>query len=250
MANDSEQWSTVEVAGHKCHLFEPKVPSEHGFTVLFLHGLQAGRLEHHPPIVEQFERHGLRVIAPKAEHSWWVDRICKRFDPEISAEHYLLKQVMPYVEEKLYCGPPRVGLLGASMGGQGALRLAYRYPDTFPVVAAVFPAIDFQIRIEEGDPVLSKMYRDAEDARQDTATLHIHPLNWPRHQWFCCDPADTRWHDSADRLRMKLYSLGVPHECDLETTAGGHSWEYFENMAERAVGFIAERLEQERLRVV
>ena len=62
------------------------------------------------------------------------------------------------------------------------------------------------------------MYRDAEQARQDTATLHIHPLNWPRHQWFCCDPADYRWHDSADRLRMKLYSLGVPYECDLETT--------------------------------
>ena len=136
------------------------------------------------------------------------------------------------------------------MGGQGALRLAYKYPDTFPVVAAVFPSIDFQKRIEEGDPVLSSMYRDAEEARQDTATLHIHPLNWPRHQFFCCDPTDYRWHESADRLRMKLFSLGVPHECDLETTAGGHSWEYFAHQAPRVVRFLAERLEHERLRVV
>ena len=98
--------------------------------------------------------------------------------------------------------------------------------------------------------MLSAMYRDAEEARQDTATLHIHPLNWPRHQFFCCDPADERWHDSADRLHMKLFSLGIPHEYELETTAGGHSWEYFEHMAPRIFEFLAQGLESERLRVV
>ena len=138
---------------------------------------------------------------------------------------------------------------GGQHGRAGALRLAYKYPNTFPITAAFFPSIDYQIRIEEGDQLLSQMYRDAEDARQDTATLHIHPLNWPRHQFFCCDPIDYRWHDSADRLRMKLYSLGVPHECDLETSAGGHTWEYVEHMSKRAVEFVVERLEQERRRV-
>jgi S-formylglutathione hydrolase FrmB len=158
---------------------------------------------------------------------------------------------MPYVAQRWGARPPQVALLGISMGGQGALRMAYKYPDVFPTVAAISPAIDFQKRIEEGvDPGLAQMYRDAEDARQDSALLHIHPLNWPRNQFFCCDPADLRWHDSADRLRMKLWSLGVPFECDLETSAGGHSRQYFSHLAERAVGFLAERLERERLRVV
>jgi hypothetical protein len=49
---------------------------------------------------------------------------------------------------------------------------------------------------------------------------------------------------------MKLWSLGVPFECDLETTAGGHSFEYASHMAPRAIGFIVKSLEQERLRVV
>jgi S-formylglutathione hydrolase FrmB len=93
------------------------------------------------------------------------------------------------------------------------------------------------------------MYRDSEDARQDSALLHIHPLNWPRNQFFCCDPTDLRWHDSSERLRMKLASLGVPFECDLETEGGGHSFEYASRMAPRAIGFIADRLEKERLRV-
>jgi S-formylglutathione hydrolase FrmB len=136
------------------------------------------------------------------------------------------------------------------MGGQGALRLAYKHPQVFPTVAAISPAVDFQKRIVEGvDPALEEMYRDAEDARQDTALLHIHPLNWPRNQFFCCDPTDYRWHESADRLRMKLWSLGVPFECDLETVAGGHSFEYCSHMAPKAVGFLIERLERERLRV-
>jgi S-formylglutathione hydrolase FrmB len=181
--------------------------------------------------------------------SWWSDRICLDFDPDITVEQYLLREIVPWLESEWQCTTPRIALMGASMGGQGALRLAYKHPNTFPIVAAFFPAIDYQIRLEEGDKILSQMYRDAEDARQDTATLHIHPLNWPRHQWFCCDPVDYRWHESAERLRSKLYSLGVPHTCDLQTTGGGHGWEYYERMAPAALRFIADALERERLRV-
>ena len=244
------QWSEQEVAGHKCHLYEPAAGSEHGYTVLYLQGLRSARLKYQSGIMEIIEQYALRVIEPECDFSWWVDRISPRFDPDISGEKFVLDKVLPFLAESWECTPPRIALLGPSMGGQGALRLAYKYPDTFPIAAAVYPSIDFQKKIEEGDPNLSAMYRDAEDARQDTATLHIHPLNWPRHQFFCCDPADVRWHDSADRLHMKLYSLGVPHEFDLETTAGGHSWKYFEHMAPRVIQFLAERLESERLRVV
>ena len=102
---------------------------------------------------------------------------------------------------------------------------------------------------EEEEPLFD-MYSDPEDCRQDSALLHIHPLNWPRHQFFCCDPADYRWIDSSDRLRMKLGSLGVPFECDLETTGDGHGFHYYGLMADRAIGFIANALDRERLRVV
>ena len=48
---------------------------------------------------------------------------------------------------------------------------------------------------------------------------------------------------------MKLAALGIPHECDLETTGGGHGFEYYNRMAGKALDFIAARLESERLRV-
>jgi hypothetical protein len=49
---------------------------------------------------------------------------------------------------------------------------------------------------------------------------------------------------------MKLASLGIPHEVDLDTEAGGHGFKYYNHMAEKAIGFLVERLEFERLRII
>ena len=244
------EWSQIELAGHTCHVFEPTVASEHGYTVVYLHGLGQERLEEYPCWTELFNRHGLRVIAPMTRRSWWTDRICSEFDSRISAERYVLDVVVPHAAERWSSQPPRLALLGVSMGGQGALRMALKHPDTFPVCAALSPAIDYQRRFDEGDETLPLMYDDPESARQDTATLHIHPLYWPRNMWFCCDPTDYAWYDSSERLRMKLAALGVPHDYDLETEAGGHGFVYYNAMADRATAFIVEKLEKERLRVI
>ena len=162
----------------------------------------------------------------------------------------MLDHVLPFIADRWRAKPPQIALLGTSMGGHGALRLAFRHASKFPIVAAISPAIDFQIRWREGDETLRSMYDDEETARQDTATLHVHPLNWPRNIWFCCDPADYRWFDSADRLRMKLSALGIPHERDLTTSGGGHGWQYYDRLAPAAISFIAERLDRESRRVV
>jgi S-formylglutathione hydrolase FrmB len=244
------QWHEDSVGGHPCDRFEPSRPSEHGYVVLYLHGVHLNRLVDNAVFTGLFERYGLRAVCPMTRRSWWTDRICEEFDPKITAARHVLDNVLPYIQQICGAGPPRIALLGTSMGGQGALKFAFLHPNTFPIVAAISPAIDYQTRMRDGDETLYQMYSDPEAARQDTATLHVHPLNWPRNIWFCCDPADHRWHDSADRLRMKLYSLGIPHECDLETSAGGHSFDYYNHIAPKALAFIVERLERERLRVV
>jgi S-formylglutathione hydrolase len=161
----------------------------------------------------------------------------------------VVEHVLDWIKQRWGTAPPQIALLGTSMGGQGALRLAFKHPQKFPVAAAISPAIDYHLRMAEGDETLFAMYADKEDARQDTATLHVHPLNWPRHVWFACDPVDYRWHESAERLRMKLAALGIPYTCDLETSGGGHGFEFYSRLAEQAVAFLVERLEAERLRV-
>jgi pimeloyl-ACP methyl ester carboxylesterase len=242
-------WSSVEVAGKPCDIFKPPAPNPHGFTVIYLHGVHGNRLIDQPSFTAEFARYGFRVIAPQTGRSWWADRICPEFDATVTPERHVLDNVLPYLAERWNCVPPRIALLGTSMGGQGALRFAFKHPGKFPVVAAISPAIDYQIRWNEGDEVLPQMYADAEAVRQDTATLHVHPLNWPRHIWFSCDPADHRWIESAERLHSKLVALGIPHEYDFETTAGGHGFVYYNRMAPTAMTFLAAQLERERLRV-
>ncbi len=55
------------------------------------------------------------------------------------------------------------------MGGQGALRLAFKQPRLFPVVAALSPAIDYQSIFDEPqEETLQALYADAEAARGKT----------------------------------------------------------------------------------
>jgi enterochelin esterase-like enzyme len=243
-------WSETQIAGHACDVYVPPKLNPHGYVVLFLHGVHLGRLVENAAFCREFDKHGLPVVGPMTARSWWTDKICAEFDPQVTAERHVLDRVVPFVCERFQTALGRIALLGTSMGGQGALRFAFKYPQKFPIAAGISPAVDYQLRFYDADEeTIPAMYPDPEAVRQDTATLHVHPLNWPRNLWFCSDPADERWHESAQRLHMKLYSLGIMHETDLETSAGGHGWNYYNHMAPKAIGFIAQRLDQERRRV-
>lgn len=248
-ASQANDWIDVQIAGHRCRAFTPPAASPSAGVVIYLHDEEASGFELRPALTQQLQQHALRCIAPFTGRSWWTDRAWPAFDGEISTEAFLLQRLLPWLADHWHVGPPQLALLGVGMGGQGGLKLSYKHPNLFPICAAIAPTIDYHRVMETGDKTLEQLYRDSEQARQDTATLHIHPLNWPRHQWFVSDPADYLRHDGADRLRMKLYSLGVPYEADLETTAGGDLHAYVDQMAEPALSFTADRLERERLRV-
>jgi S-formylglutathione hydrolase len=94
------------------------------------------------------------------------------------------------------------------------------------------------------------MYDSKEQCRQDTALMHIHPSHHPPHIFFAIDPRDDRWFRGNDRLHEKLSALGVPHEIDFTTQAGGHSWDYFNHMADRVVRFVHAGLVQESRRLL
>jgi S-formylglutathione hydrolase len=103
------------------------------------------------------------------------------------------------------------------MGGQGAVRLGLRHPERFPIVASLDGAFDFHEHHSRGTP-LDDLYTTREQARQDTAILHIHGHDWPPHIWFACSPA-SQWYRGNDRLHEKLAAMGVPHTAELDMTS-------------------------------
>jgi S-formylglutathione hydrolase FrmB len=241
-------WRQVEIAGKPVDIYEPCQSAHEPGVILFLHGHGEERLAHNPAFTAEFDRYGLRVVCPEGKRSWWLDRISAEFDPEITPMEYLRNAVVPFIEQRWNVKPPAVALLGVSMGGQGVLQLAYRDARRFPVVAAMAPAIDFHRVYGQGLP-LDQMFASAEEARQETVILKIHPLNWPKHQLLVCDPQDAHWFESSERLSLKLHSSGIPFESDFKTPQGGHSWTYFNHMAPKVVEFLAEGLEKESRRV-
>ena len=66
----------------------------------------------------------------------------------------------------------------------------------------------------------------------------------------CIDPDDQPWYRGCDRLHEKLNALGVIHTANLQTRAGGHSWDYFDRMADPALRFLAAGLEHESRRLL
>ena len=254
--DSAPHWSMIDVAGHPCECFDPPGAAP-GIAVIYLHGVRERMLRESNGLREAIETAGLRALAPRTGRSWWLDRIIAPFDSRVTPERFVVDEVVAEVGRRFGVKPPLIGLVGTSMGGQGALRLAYRHPTVFPVAAAIAPAIDFHLAlrdlhaIPDGDLFanLYEIYGDVERARQDTAILHVHPLNWPRHQWFASDPDDWQWHDGAERLHGKLAALGIPHTAVLDLRAGGHGPAYYDSVAPEAIRFILTALEAESRRL-
>jgi S-formylglutathione hydrolase len=253
-------WSRHFVAGKPVDAFDsPDGPPR--FALLYLHSVGMESLADNAVWTAELARHRIACCAPFGMRSWWADRVCLEFDPELTAERHLLDNVLPWMaarwqpssggrgsrraanDEDGSAGaspsqePHRVAVAGISMGGQGALRLGFKYPERFPVVAGVASAIEYDRRYGQGSP-LDDMYRSREACRQDTAGLHIQPNKYPPHVWFACDPADDEWHRGNDRLHEKLLALGVAHEADLDTTLDGHTWDYFDTTAPRLFAWL------------
>ena len=240
-------WTRAEIAGKPADVFEPDTPGP--FALLYLHPAGGETPATNATITAELHRHGLRCAAPRGRRSWWADRVCPEFDPELTAEQHLLRNVVPWMETRWGLGPRAVGAAGISMGGQGAVRLGFKYPGRFPVVASIAGAFDYHEWHGRGTP-LDRMYESRERCRLDTAILQIHPHDWPPHVWFVCDPDDAEWYRGNDRLHEKLTAYGVPHTADLDTRAGGHSWDYFDHKTPAMIEFVATSLGRESRRLM
>lgn len=236
-------WERVTIADREADLFVPSAPSGQG-ALIYLHGYQGETLRENEVFTRLFEQYQLPVVSPVGGGCWWLDRICPDLSNDRTPIQYVNEDVVAWIEAHWQVSPPLVALLGVSMGGQGVLNLAYRKALRFPVVAAISPAIDFD-RIHGRGFGVESIFASEEEARQETAVLHLHPLNWPKHQFFCSDPQDFTWHAGSERLASKLASSGVPFERELQTSYGGHGWTYFNAMAEQAVQFVSQSLKKE-----
>ena len=79
------------------------------------------------------------IVTPEAGRSFYVNS----FDGRTPYSDFFIREFMPAVERKYRVRPGRAnrGISGISMGGYGALRFAFAYPNLFSSVSAHSPAL-------------------------------------------------------------------------------------------------------------
>jgi S-formylglutathione hydrolase len=239
-------WDCVQIADKPVDVFAPVDGARPRFGILFLHDSDGRTLRDDPTFTPLLDAAGFACVCPLGDQAWWTDRICPGFDPRVTAESYVVDRVLPLFVDQWGLETRAIGLLGIGMGGQGALRLAFKHPQTLLTVAALAPAIEYHELYDRGTP-LDVMYDSREQCRQDTAILHLHPSHYPPHILFAIDPGDP-WYRGCDRLDEKMNALGVPHIA--EFVCGGMGWDFATKMADRALQFLIAGLETESRRLL
>lgn len=243
-----EGWSPVTIHGHSADVFTPAA-DDPKIALLYLHPVGKESLAVDRVFTELLQELGFACCVPHGEQSWWADRICPEFDTILTAEQWLLQHVQPWMKQFWNLSDNAIALAGISMGGQGAIRLGFKYPHVFRAVGSIAGAFEYHRWYGQGTPI-DEMYRSKEACRQDTAILHIHGSQYPPNIWLACDPQDDPWLTGNDRLVEKMNALGIEHTADLETQCGGHTWDYFHLQARPMLEYLKNALEKQKFRLM
>jgi S-formylglutathione hydrolase len=97
------------------------------------------------------------VVVPSAARGLYLDRPGGGGE----GESFLASELLPEVRRATKCAadPRQTLLVGTSIGGAGALRMAFRHPEDFGAVAAVAPAISPGYSLSEASPEIVERIR-------------------------------------------------------------------------------------------
>ena len=231
-----------------CILLPPSYDSEktHRYPVLyFLHGLgeneqillNSGGWDLVQDLWDQKRIGEFLIATPAANRTFYINSR----DGRVRYEEFFIKEFLPFIESHYRIRADRVhrGIAGVSMGGYGALRFAFRYPQLFGSVSAHSAAL------------ISKLPRiQMRSAQENALSLALggafgnpfDPAFWKRnspftivrdsprpvgiHIYFDCGTEDDYgFNAGAQAFHELLVSRGIPHEFHLYP--GGHNEAYF-----------------------
>jgi S-formylglutathione hydrolase FrmB len=176
------------------------------------------------------------IVTPNADATFYINSR----DGKVRYEDFLVQEFLPGVETRYRTRPGRAnrGVAGVSMGGYGALHLAFRHPQLFSAVSAHSPAIIDKLPAftapTSGGSVRSRVLGVTFGSPPDPIFWdHNSPLTLARSAnlagvkiYFDCGHQDDFGFESgATALDKILASRHIPHEA--HDYPGRHDWQYF-----------------------
>jgi S-formylglutathione hydrolase FrmB len=230
-----------------CVLLPPSYDAEktrHYPILYLLHGLgdneqmliHSGGMNLVEDLWEQHELGEFLIVTPAGGASFYIDS----YDGKRRYEDFFLQEFIPGVEKRYRAQARRStrGIAGISMGGYGALHIAFRHPQLFAAVGAHSAAL-----IENMPNISAQNSRQLTRLRVlgDAFGSPFDPAFWNRNDpvtiaratnlaglkiYFDCGSEDDYGFDAgAEALDKLLTSRHIAHEFHLYP--GGHNWGYF-----------------------
>jgi len=202
-------------------------------VLYYLHGLhgneqsflEAGGLN----LVEDlWDRHAIGeflMVFPNGDDSFYINSR----DGKVRYEDFFVREFLPFIEGRyrVKTGRKFRGIGGISMGGYGALHLAFAHPDLFGSVsahsAALMDSLPNGFGAEaRGDSTVDQDFWTRNNPLQLAKTARLNGLEI----YFDCGTEDDYgFYKGAKELDAELTKRRIPHEFHLYP--GAHNWDYF-----------------------
>jgi S-formylglutathione hydrolase FrmB len=182
--------------------------------------------------------HVIIVCPDGAFASWYFDSPANN---GWKYESYISSELVNYVDGHYSTITNRSGraITGLSMGGHGALYLAFKHLDTFGAAGSMSGGVDLRpfpdsFGIEQ---VLGK-YSEYPQRWEQNSVINMVYLLKPNSLTITFDCGyDDFFHQANQELHEKLLERKIPH--DYTVRPGGHSWEYWGNSINYQVLFFS-----------
>ncbi|HLY92042.1 MAG TPA: alpha/beta hydrolase-fold protein [Candidatus Angelobacter sp.] len=182
------------------------------------------------------------IITPQGENSFYINSR----DGHVLYEDFFVHEFIPQMERRSRISNSRSGraIEGVSMGGYGALRLAFKYPQMFVSVGAHMPALRQQLPHGAADTGLTAFLGTAFGSplnerfwQENTPFVFARTANLQSLKiYFDCGDHDMYGFDAGTRQLDRLLSeRHVAHEAHIYP--GGHNWQFVAEHLDESLEF-------------
>lgn len=201
-------------------------------VVYLLHGAGGNHeawLEKAPKIKAYADLYDVIIVCPDGHKtSWYFD---SPIDATMQYETYISKELVTEIDKsyKTLANNKNRGITGYSMGGHGALYLAFKHPDIWGVVSSMSGGVDirpFPLQWEIAKR-LGPYAENPKNWEDNTVVNLVYLLNGKNLKILFDCGVDDFFYDANVRLHSKLLERNIPH--DYIERPGGHTNKYWKN---------------------
>jgi S-formylglutathione hydrolase FrmB len=168
------------------------------------------------------------IVCPDGNNSWYWD---SPVDPSYKYETFVAEELVKWMDSKYKTIKDRKGrgITGLSMGGHGALYLAFKHQDVFGAAGSMSGGVDIRPFPNNWD--MAKRlgsYADQHEYWEKNTVINMLYLLRPNSLALVVDcGTEDFFYKVNEQLHQQLLYRNIPH--DYITRPGAHNWPYWNN---------------------